>query len=162
MRPWHSFLFVPADNRRMLERSGNRGADVVIADLEDAVSLEHKPAARELLATVLPQLRGSGSAIGLRVDPRDDLAADLAVAVQAGVDLVMMPKAESVDKLGLADDILRNLEKDVSAPLGRTRLAALIETPRGVMHMAAGATAPRGCTGLRQRGLQHRDGRPTY
>ena len=41
-----SLLFVPADSPRKLEKSLDSGADALIIDLEDAVSLAAKPAAR--------------------------------------------------------------------------------------------------------------------
>ena len=41
-----SLLFVPADSPRKLEKSLESGADALIIDLEDAVALAAKPAAR--------------------------------------------------------------------------------------------------------------------
>jgi citrate lyase subunit beta / citryl-CoA lyase len=56
-RPWssqmRSLLFVPADSEKKLLKSLTSGADVLIFDLEDAVSLSRKDAAREILAGFL-------------------------------------------------------------------------------------------------------------
>ncbi|WP_253183271.1 aldolase/citrate lyase family protein, partial [Sphingobium phenoxybenzoativorans] len=47
MRPlWRSLLFVPADDEQRLVKVATRGADAVIIDLEDAVAIDRKAAAR--------------------------------------------------------------------------------------------------------------------
>src|SRR5215204_2821572 len=48
-----SYLFVPGDRPDRFEKAWNAGADVVIIDLEDAVSVEDKLAAREATAVWL-------------------------------------------------------------------------------------------------------------
>lgn len=48
-----SLLFVPADSEKKLLKSLTSGADVLIFDLEDAVSLARKDDAREILAEFL-------------------------------------------------------------------------------------------------------------
>ena len=45
-----SFLFVPADRPERFAKALASGAGAVIIDLEDAVAVQSKPAARELLA----------------------------------------------------------------------------------------------------------------
>ena len=52
-----SMLFVPADTERFLAKAGQRGADALILDLEDAVARQSKVAARENLATFVPLLK---------------------------------------------------------------------------------------------------------
>ncbi|NIP89020.1 MAG: CoA ester lyase, partial [Gammaproteobacteria bacterium] len=43
-----SFLFVPGDSERKLEKARGAGADAIIVDLEDSVAAENRPRAREL------------------------------------------------------------------------------------------------------------------
>jgi citrate lyase subunit beta/citryl-CoA lyase len=43
-----SFLFVPGDSERKLEKASGVGADALIIDLEDSVTADARPAAREL------------------------------------------------------------------------------------------------------------------
>ncbi len=45
-----SYLYIPGDRAPMLDRAFDRGADAVIVDLEDGVSEDRKPAARDLVA----------------------------------------------------------------------------------------------------------------
>ena len=51
-----SFLFVPGDSERKLEKAPDAGADAVIVDLEDSVAAENRPRARELARTEIEAL----------------------------------------------------------------------------------------------------------
>jgi citrate lyase subunit beta/citryl-CoA lyase len=92
-----SWLFVPGDSERKLEKAGNCGTDVLIVDLEDSVAADNKTAARGLTAEYLasnPQ--GARTAqICVRINPLDgDLAIkDLAAVISGHPDLIMLPKA---------------------------------------------------------------------
>jgi citrate lyase beta subunit len=48
-----SYLFAPGHNEKLLGQVFDAGADAVILDLEDAVSPEHKAAARHNVAKAL-------------------------------------------------------------------------------------------------------------
>ena len=43
-----SFLFVPADSERKMEKAGSVGADALILDLEDSVAADARPEARRM------------------------------------------------------------------------------------------------------------------
>ncbi|MEQ8737097.1 MAG: aldolase/citrate lyase family protein, partial [Hoeflea sp.] len=45
-----SLLFVPGDSPRKMEKAAGSGADALILDLEDSVSLSRKTEAREMVA----------------------------------------------------------------------------------------------------------------
>lgn len=146
-RPWRSWLFVPADNARLLEGSGTRGADVIVCDLEDAVADVNKEAARQLLLSTLPGLARAFSGVCVRVNGGAELSRDLAVVVHPAVDVIMLPKAESADQVAdLASQIVA-LERGRGAVESRIGIVALIETPRGVLGLPEIAGAP-GLVGL--------------
>jgi citrate lyase subunit beta/citryl-CoA lyase len=48
-----SFLFVPADSQRKLEKAASSNADALILDLEDSVAAAARPQARALAAEFL-------------------------------------------------------------------------------------------------------------
>jgi citrate lyase subunit beta/citryl-CoA lyase len=102
MKAMRSLLFVPAADPRKLEKALTRGTDALILDLEDAVAAARKDAARAAAAAFLRAHAGEADRPRLIVringfaDPAS--AADLAAAVAAGADAVMLPKA-----IGLAD-----------------------------------------------------------
>src|SRR6185437_4103781 len=56
MRLERVMLFVPANNRRMIEKAAASEADAVCLDLEDAVPLEEKAASRALAARAFQEL----------------------------------------------------------------------------------------------------------
>lgn len=98
-----SLLFVPGDRPERMEKALGLGADALILDLEDSVSLANKGAAREAVRAFVAR-RPGGPALFVRINPLDSaLAADDLVAL-AGlpVDGVTLPKAEggaSVEEL---------------------------------------------------------------
>ena len=84
-----SYLFVPATRPDMLAKAGERGADALIVDLEDAVAPSRKAEAREALRDFLP----GPCETWVRVNNHPDLlAADVAAA--AGSAGIMLAKAE--------------------------------------------------------------------
>jgi citrate lyase subunit beta / citryl-CoA lyase len=93
-----SFLFVPADSPKKLDKAMTSGADVLLIDLEDSVALDGKARAREsaaafvknaLTAAARPLLcvRVNGLQTGLT-------DADLDAVAPAKPDAIMLPKAE--------------------------------------------------------------------
>ena len=138
-----SFLFVPGDAERKLERAAGAGADALIVDLEDAVAAEAKPAARELAAEYL---RGK-SDVWVRVNPvdTDDWEADLEAVIPSQPAGIVVPKprhARDVVKLSERIDVLENHH---NIEHGRTRIIALCtEHPEALftLHSYVG-TVPR-------------------
>lgn len=93
-----SYLFVPADGGKKLDKAMASGADAVIVDLEDSIAPERKAAARELAAAFLneaaPQAARPRLLVrinGLQTGLAD---ADLDAVVPARPDVIMLPKAE--------------------------------------------------------------------
>lgn len=93
-----SWLFVPADSNRKMMKALECGADAVIFDLEDSVSLSQKPVARELLS-LLPDRRDNGPQRWVRINPigTDPHRDDLELLEELDVDGVVLPKAECGD-----------------------------------------------------------------
>ena len=52
-RPYRSVLYIPGSKERALEKAKTLPVDAIIFDLEDAVAVEEKPAARETLKAAL-------------------------------------------------------------------------------------------------------------
>jgi len=105
MRSW---LFVPGDSERKIAKAEGIAADVVILDLEDAVALENKPAARQRVAEYLAGRTGRTARVVVRVNPLDSglTSADLAAVIAGGPDAIMLPKCRStVDVAALSVDL---------------------------------------------------------
>jgi citrate lyase beta subunit len=98
-----SLLFVPGNDERKLERALGAGADIVVADLEDAVPASEKPAARSLVARALDDAE-TQSLVGVRVNGVGTTfwEDDLRTVANLELGLVVLPKAspESAAALG--------------------------------------------------------------
>jgi citrate lyase subunit beta/citryl-CoA lyase len=120
-----SFLFVPADSDRKLAKGAGSGADALILDLEDAVALDNKPAAREgaidYLQSRLPQ---DEQTVLVRMNALDSefWQQDLASVVPAKPDAIMVPKTISGDCIATVCAHLRELEKKHGLQQGAIKL----------------------------------------
>ncbi|WP_293700558.1 MULTISPECIES: HpcH/HpaI aldolase/citrate lyase family protein [unclassified Sphingopyxis] len=103
-----SLLFVPGDRPERFAKAAASGADAIILDLEDSVSLANKDAARHAIADYLAGAREVFTLV--RVNPLDGhlTAADVAAIVAAGPDAIMLPKAEGASSIAQLDLILRS------------------------------------------------------
>ena len=136
-----SFLFAPGNHERRAAKVFQSGADVAILDLEDAVAVDEKAAARESVVRALQVPR-----VGLgfvRVNGVDTpwCWADLQAIVGLGLDGVMVPKAESAAQLQALDWVLTQLERERGLVVGALPLLPIIETALGERHLEALAVA---------------------
>lgn len=112
-----SLLFVPGDRPERFAKAAASGADAIILDLEDSVSLANKDAARHAIADYLAGTREVVTLV--RVNPLDGhlTAADVAAILAAGPDAIMLPKAEGAPSIAQLDTILRSeAARDASLP----------------------------------------------
>ncbi|KQT11259.1 hypothetical protein ASG30_05090 [Ramlibacter sp. Leaf400] len=143
-------LFVPADTDRFLAKAGQRGADALILDLEDAVARPAKAAARANLAAFVPRLQESaGVPIHVRVNNEPDLlAADLEAAIAAGADGLLVPKVETPAQVVQLDEDMRALEARLGRVAGSVRVVALLESALAICNAQAIAQSSPRLAGL--------------
>jgi citrate lyase subunit beta/citryl-CoA lyase len=128
-----SLLFSPGDRPELLRKGADFGADVLASDLEDAVSPERKPEAREGLVELLSDPSfGPDAEVCVRVDSETAAAkADLEVLLGSDADLrldsLMLPKAESAAQLDTLADEMRAYGVDLP-------LLAICESAAGVLY----------------------------
>ncbi len=136
-----SFLFVPADSQRKLEKASSAGADALILDLEDSVAPGARADARLLAAEYLLGKQN----VWVRINPfdSDDSMADLDAVMPSAPAGIFLPKARSAaDAIALSRRI-DLLEQQYDIEQGRTRIIALCtERPEALFTLAtyAGAT----------------------
>lgn len=130
-----SLLYVPADQDRFIGKAHLRGADAIILDLEDSVPDDRKQIARNNLAEAVRSLRQGRGQVAVRINAGD--ADDVAAALLADVDLIVCPKADSVEALEKLDGLMRRFEKRP------TLVLATIESPAGLLDAAAICRHPR-------------------
>jgi (S)-citramalyl-CoA lyase len=126
-----SLLFTPATRPDRYAKAVLSGADIVTIDLEDAVSLSDKDAARKQALSWFSNATRGQEFRALRINSmrtehgfRDVLAI---VEENPKVDLVIIPKAESAAELQQLDELLR--------PLEETRFMAIIESAKGLSNV---------------------------
>jgi citrate lyase subunit beta/citryl-CoA lyase len=110
-----SLLFVPADSPRKLEKSLQSGSDVLIFDLEDAVSLARKQEGRIELVKFLTELKRSGiktPELYVRVNALTTAMtlADLAAVMPCRPTGIVLPKSTGARDLGLLSAYLEAFE----------------------------------------------------
>lgn len=124
-----SMLFVPGDRPERFAKAVQTGADRVVIDLEDAVLPASKDSARQKVAD-----SGEASSCVIRINGCDTpwFDADTAMIKTAGVQAVMLPKAESVSALQRL--------RDAVGP--KVAIFPLVETVKGVVQMRSLAEFP--------------------
>ena len=127
-----SVLFTPGDSPEKLRKAPQAGADVIVFDLEDAVSPSQKPRARETVREVLADPAFDPDCeVCVRVNAAESVRADdlgtlLESTAHLRLDSVMAPKVSGpADVRGLADELASH---GVSVPV-----LALIESAAGVL-----------------------------
>ena len=134
MKLRRSMLFVPGSNAAMLSNSFIYKPDSIMFDLEDAVALKEKDSARLLVAHALQHPLYKEIETVVRVNPLDSEFGllDLNSVVRAGVDVVRMPKTESVQDVLDMDHAITEIEKACGREAGLTKMLAAIESPLGI------------------------------
>lgn len=123
-----SLLFVPGDRPERMEKALGLGADALILDLEDSVSLAKKEEARAAVRAFLG--RDRMVPLFVRINPLDSglWGDDLAAVLPGNPDGVVLPKAEGADSL-------RTLDAKLS---GDTRILPIAsETPAAVFGLGS-------------------------
>jgi citrate lyase subunit beta/citryl-CoA lyase len=147
IRPLRSLLFAPGNHARRVEKALSLDVDAVILDLEDAVAIAEKSAAREAVVAALERPRRGLLYVRVNAIDTQFCYGDLVAVVRSGLDGIILPKVESAAGLATIDWLLAQLERDCGLSLGDIDLIPIIETARGVQQidaiLAAGARVRR-------------------
>jgi len=130
-RPVRSVLYIPASKERALEKAKGLACDAIIFDLEDAVAIDEKVPARDLLAETLPTADYGARLRIVRVNGLDTTWGREDVLSVVNADAVLLPKVNS------AADV------DAIAALTSLPIWAMMETPLGILNAAEIAAHPR-------------------
>lgn len=131
-----TMMFVPGNNPAMVKDAGIYGADSIMFDLEDAVSMAEKDAARDLVYEALQTQDYGDAELVVRVNGKDTpyYANDVRAMVKAGIDVVRLPKAEDAEMVKKLDADITAAEKEFGREEGSTMLMAAIESAKGVIN----------------------------
>ena len=132
MTPNRTFLFVPGNHPRKLEKVFDSGADAVIIDLEDAVAIAEKPATRAVAVDALKQDHKPRGYIRVNAIDTEFCFQDLEEIVGPWLDGIVLPKVESASDYMTVDWVLGNLEKKAGVDVGSIDLMPIVETAKGL------------------------------
>jgi citrate lyase subunit beta/citryl-CoA lyase len=118
----------------MLEKARTLPCDVVVLDLEDSVAAEAKGAAREAVCAAIKDY--GRREVVVRINPPASAhgKADLQAVRAAAPDAILLPKVESA--------------ADIAAVKGAIPIWAMIETPLGILNLAAIAASGAQCLAM--------------
>lgn len=140
-----SMLFVPGNNPGMIINASVYRPDSIILDLEDAVAVNQKDAARELVVEALKTLDFGSCETVIRINGRHTPFGedDITALVPAKPGVLRLAMTEKPEDIVWADSLVTRLEERYNIPLGTVKLMAAIETPKGVLNAREIATASR-------------------
>lgn len=141
IRPLRSALYMPASNRRAIEKARGIDADALVLDLEDAVAPEAKEEARGVLVAET-QAGGFGhrrlvGRINALATPWGE--ADIAALAMAPVEAILAPKVDSPQDVAALSAAM-----DKAGYVAEVNLWVMIETPASVFALEPIAAAARG------------------
>ncbi|MDY4762320.1 citrate (pro-3S)-lyase subunit beta [Streptococcus thoraltensis] len=130
-----TMMFVPGANAGMLRDAPLYGADSIMFDLEDSVSLKEKDTSRALVHFALKTFDYSNVETVVRVNGLDTCGAlDIEAVVTAGVDVIRLPKTETAQDIIDVEAEIERVEREYGIEVGRTRMMAAIESAEGVLN----------------------------
>lgn len=133
-----TMMFVPGANAAMLRDAPLYGADSIMFDLEDAVSLKEKDSARVLVHSALKTFDYGNIEIVVRINALDAGGAeDIEAMVLAGVDVIRLPKTETAQDIIDVEAVITKVEQQNDIPVGTTKMMAAIESAEGVLNAPA-------------------------
>jgi citrate lyase subunit beta/citryl-CoA lyase len=132
--PRRSVLYMPASNAKAVEKARGLTCDAVILDLEDAVAPDAKESARAMAAAAVDAGGFGSKELIIRVNGLDTAwgAADIARAVEARPDAILVPKVNS------ASDVIQYQQQIGDADID---LWVMIETTRALFSLGDIAAA---------------------
>lgn len=144
-----TMMFVPGANAAMLRDAPLYGADSVMFDLEDAVSLNEKDSARTLVHFALKTFDYSAIETVVRINGLDTVGAlDIEAMALAGVNVIRLPKTETAQDIIDVATVITQVEEDNDLPVGTTKMMAAIESAEGVLNARDIATASERLIGI--------------
>ena len=145
-----SLLYVPGNMPSMLQNIPLFQCDAVQIDLEDAVPLAEKDAARILVRRFLDNYKQRNKEILVRINGLDTKWAldDLKTVLPAKPDGIRLPKADSPEVVEHLDTMLTEYEEELGIEVGHFKILPSIETAEGVLNAPTTARASSRLIGL--------------
>jgi len=124
---------MPGNNPGMLQNAAVLGADSIILDLEDAVSIPEKDSARILVREAIKNIDYSNVEVVVRINALDNEFGpmDLEEISRVKPDALMIPKADE-DSIKKVHEVLNDIEEQEGFEAGTLKIIPLVETAYGL------------------------------
>ena len=105
-------LYVPGNNAGMMADAMIYGADSIMFDLEDSISLKEKDAARHLVYQAVKNIDFGDVELVCRVNGLDSPYGenDIEAMVAAGIHVIRLPKTETVEDIRAVEQLIAKYE----------------------------------------------------
>ncbi len=125
-----SQLYVPGNSPSMLQNCMVFGADGVLLDLEDSVSIYQKDSARFLVANALSFLDFMDYEVVVRINSIDTpfCQKDLEIIIPLKPDAIRLPKTSSPEDILNYENKIAEIEEKNNIPIGTTKIVPMLET----------------------------------
>ncbi|WP_459478610.1 citrate (pro-3S)-lyase subunit beta [Clostridium saccharoperbutylacetonicum] len=144
-----TMMYIPGNNPGMIKDGHIYGADSIMFDLEDSVSINEKDAARFLVYNALKTIDYEGVETVVRINGLDTCGLeDLEAIVRAQPDVIRLPKTESAQDIIDVENEIARIEEAAGIPVGKTKMMAAVEGALGVMNAREIATASKRLMGI--------------
>lgn len=144
-----TMMFVPASNASMMRDARLYGADSIMFDLEDAISLKEKDSARFLVYQAVKNIDYGNTETLVRINSLDHGGIDdIHAMVRAGIDGIRLPKTETPQDVWDVEKVIEEAERQCGREIGSTKIMAAIEGPRGVLNALAIAESSKRLIGI--------------
>jgi len=133
-----SWLFVPGDSQRKIDKGWSFGADALIFDLEDAVAAPNKVAARGITHAALVAANRGNTLVAIRINALDTGMTfdDIDATIGAKPDCYVLPKVMAAEDVRKVSRHIALREAQHGLPAGSVRMMLIItEHPYPVMRL---------------------------
>ena len=142
-----SWMFVPGDRQRMIDKALTLPVDAIMMDIEDGVVPAQKEAARRQIGASLqavterlkaePNYRTPARYVRVNAVASERFIEDIKAVVRPGLEGLVVPKVDSIDQVRIVEDELGRAEVAHHMPGGAVKLLVAIESPMGLFNAYA-------------------------
>ncbi len=149
-----SWMFVPGDRQRMIDKALTLPVDAIMMDIEDGVAPAEKENARRQIAASLddvaqmlkrePHYRTPARYVRVNAVGSERFIEDIKAVVRPGLEGLVVPKVDTIGQVRIVEDELGRAEVAHHMPGGTLKLLVAIESPAGLFNAyAIASSSPR-------------------
>jgi citrate lyase subunit beta / citryl-CoA lyase len=144
-----SWMFVPGNRHRFIQKANASKADAILLDIEDGVLPAEKAEARHMIRESLNQEpRGPRQYVRINALSTPWFKPDLEAVIVHGLEGICLTKVVRADDVREAASLIETLEKQRGLESRKIRILAAIESARGLMNAVSIADASPRIVGL--------------